>query len=63
MNDQRNEYGFPVLERVQAQAAEIRARNFPAPCDCAECVKAQNLPAVQRILARWTPLDKFLKDE
>lgn len=55
----RNAYGFPVLERVQAQAAEIRARNFPAPCECDECVSARKLPAVQRILARWTPMEKI----
>lgn len=41
------------LTEAQARAAEIRARNFPAPCNCAECVVARNLPAVLRILERW----------
>ena len=55
----RSEYGFPILEQAQVKAAEIRARNFPAPCQCDECKIARNLPAVQRLLARWTPMDKI----
>lgn len=51
----RNNFGFPVVDNrlraAQAQAAEVRARNFPPECACAECVRARNLPAVQRILA------------
>ena len=39
------------LSKAQKQAAEARERNFPPECDCAECVRARNLPAVQRILA------------
>lgn len=42
------------LAEAQARAAEIRARNFPAPCNCAECVTSRNLPAVLRILANWS---------
>ncbi len=53
----RNNFGFPVvdnrLQKAQQVAAEIRARNFPPPCDCKECVSARNLPAIQRILAKW----------
>lgn len=56
----RNAHGFPVLERAKAIAADARARNFPPPCKCTDCIKAANLPAVQRILARWTPMDKGL---
>lgn len=44
--------------RAQQIAAEARQRLLAAPCQCADCIKAQNLPAVQRILALWTPLDK-----
>lgn len=44
--------------RAQHLAAEARARILAAPCQCADCIKAQNLPAVQRILAHWTPMDK-----
>ncbi|MGE5622219.1 MAG: hypothetical protein ACM3WS_03575 [Bacillota bacterium] len=37
--DQRNEYGFPVIVKVQRAhriAAEARARNHP-PCGCLPC--------------------------
>ncbi len=51
----RNNFGFPVvdgrLRAAQAQAAEVRARSLPLECVCAECIRARNLPAVQRILA------------
>jgi hypothetical protein len=51
----RNSFGFPVvdsrLRAAQEKAAEVRARNFPHACTCAECIRARNLPAVQRILA------------
>lgn len=60
MIETRNDYGFPVLERAKALAAEVIARKAEAPCDCKECIKAQNLPAVQRLLAKWTPMDRGL---
>ncbi len=63
MSENRNQHGYPMLERVQQQAAEIRARNFPAPCQCATCVSVRNLPAVQRILALWQPMDKLTKEQ
>ena len=58
MNGQRNSDGYPVLERAQALAAEVRARNFPPPCQCATCVSVRNLPAIQRILAAHKPIDR-----
>lgn len=57
----RNSDGFPVVDKLaqaQAVAAAARERLAAAPCTCAECVKATNLPSVQRILARWTPMDR-----
>lgn len=60
-DDGRNAFGFPVvrLRQAQAAAAEVRARNLPAPCNCDGCVAARNLPAVQRILARFVPIDRI----
>lgn len=56
MNEQRNEYGFPVVaakvERAKQYAAEAKARNSP-PCDCEACRQTALLPAVQRITERW----------
>src|SRR4051812_42387366 len=46
------------FERAKSIAAEARARNFPPLCDCKECTAARNLPAVLRILAKWTPMDR-----
>lgn len=46
------------FEKAKAIADEARARNFPPPCDCKECTSVRNLPAVQRILAKWVPLDR-----
>lgn len=60
MNEQRNAYGFPVLERAQAVTAEVRSRNFPVPCQCATCLAVENFPAVQRILAKLTPMDRSM---
>ncbi len=57
MIEKRNAYGFPMLERAQAMAAEVRARNFPPPCQCATCVSVRNLPAVLRILSAHKPID------
>lgn len=54
-----NDYGFPVIDRAEQAriiAAGARERLAAAPCTCAECVKAQNLPAVQRILAAYKPM-------
>lgn len=57
-----NIYGFPVvdmrirLDQAQAIADLARARNFPPDCECQACVNARNLPAVLRILAKWTPI-------
>ena len=57
----RNEFGFPVVDKL-AQAIEIAAgaseRIKNVPCTCVECVKAMNLPAVQRILAAYEPLHR-----
>lgn len=62
-----NDYDFPVFDgndlmqlrfaQAKVIAADALARNFPSPCTCTECVKARNLPAVQRILAKWAPMD------
>lgn len=38
------------LTVAQQQAAEIRARNFPAPCQCDTCQRETLLPAVLRIV-------------
>lgn len=63
----RNSDGYPVpnkLAQAQAYAAAARERLAAAPCDCPECVMATNLPAVQRLLARWAPMDKeFAKNQ
>jgi len=62
MIEKRNAYGFPVmaLEVAQEKAAEVRARQAEAPCACKECEVARNLPGVQRILAKWTPMDRLV---
>lgn len=46
------------FESAKRIAADARARNFPPPCECRECTSVRNLPAVQRILAKWTPMDR-----
>ena len=40
------------LADAQERAAEIRARNFPLPCDCQSCTLERNLPAVMRIVEK-----------
>jgi hypothetical protein len=55
----RNEFGFPIADTAarllaaQDIAAAARERLALAPCPCAACVAAENLPAIQRILAAW----------
>lgn len=59
----RNSDGFPVpdkLAQAHAYAEAARERLAAAPCDCRTCVAASNLAGVQRILARWAPMDKAL---
>lgn len=56
----RNEYGFPNIDRAEQAriiAAGARERLKAAPCQCEQCRIAENLPAVQRILARAVPMD------
>ncbi len=48
-----------AFARAQEIAAGARARKLAEPCDCAECIASRNLPSVQRILARWTPMEKI----
>jgi hypothetical protein len=47
----RTHYPHDRLVLAQKHAAEVRARNFPRPCECKSCVEADNLPAVLRIVA------------
>lgn len=52
----RNDYGFPVVDRVEQAkqyAAEAKARNTP-PCDCETCRQVEMLPAVIRITNNWS---------
>lgn len=59
----RNSDGYPVpdkLAQAHAYAEAARERLAAAPCDCRACVAASNLAGVQRILARWVPMDKEL---
>lgn len=59
MSAERNLYGFPVVDRAEQAriiAAAARERLAAAPCTCRECVIAQNLPAVQRVLAAYKPM-------
>lgn len=55
MTETRNEYGFPVvdkIERAKQIAAAAKARNTP-PCPCPTCRHIELLPAVQRITENW----------
>lgn len=55
MIDQRNQYGYPVIDKYEAArqyAAQAKERNAPK-CDCATCREIELLPAVQRITQRW----------
>lgn len=57
----RNSDGYPIpdkLAQAHAYAEAARERLAAAPCDCPECVRSTNLPAVQRLLARWVPMDR-----
>lgn len=56
---QISDYGFPVIDRAEQAriiAAQARERLAAAPCTCKECQIAQNLPAVQRLLAAYKPM-------
>lgn len=55
ITDQRNAFGFPVPDKLQAAqqyAAAARQRNEP-PCQCVTCKQIDMLPGVQRIVANW----------
>lgn len=54
-----NDYGFPVVDRAEQAriiAAGARERIAAAPCTCRDCVIAQKLPSVQRLLAAYKPM-------
>lgn len=54
--EQRNEYGFPVvskLEKAKAYATAAKARNQP-PCNCDTCRQIEMLPAVINITKNWS---------
>lgn len=56
MIETRNEYGFPVVDKVaraQAYAAEARQRNR-LPCNCPTCRQMEMLPAVLQITKNWS---------
>lgn len=56
MITERNEYGFPVVDRLawaKQYAAEAKERNRP-PCDCEGCRLREIEPAVIQIIQRWT---------
>lgn len=58
---ERTEYGYPVIDRMEQAriiAAGARERIAQKPCECAECVSTRNLPAVQRILAKFVPMHR-----
>lgn len=64
MSNERNQYGFPVVDKFEAariMASEARQRIEQAPCNCRECIATRNLPSVLRILSRWTPMDKAVR--
>jgi hypothetical protein len=53
MNEIRNQYGFPVMEKrewAQQYAAEARIRNEPE-CQCGPCVRERLLPVIQNMTA------------
>lgn len=56
MNDERNDYGFPIvsrtLEEAQAYAAEARERNKQPPL-CPGCRVKEMEPAVINITQNW----------
>lgn len=55
MITERNEYGFPVVDRLawaKQYAAEAKERNRP-PCDCEGCRLREIEPAVINITQRW----------
>jgi hypothetical protein len=53
--NERNDYGYPVIDRHQAArdyAAQVRERN-QQECERITCKQIELLPAVQRILVNW----------
>lgn len=49
----RNQYGFPIVERLEAAkqyAAAAKERNKP-DCTCETCKRIALLPAIQNIIA------------
>lgn len=56
MIETRNQYGFPVadrLERAKEYAAQARQRNR-LPCNCPTCRQMEMLPAVLQITNNWS---------
>lgn len=55
MMDERNEFGFPVMSRLEAAkqyAAEAKERN-KQPCDCEPCRIREAEAAVIRLTQNW----------
>lgn len=55
MFDERNDYGFPVLdklEKARAYAAEAKERNKPG-CECETCRMKEKEPGVIQLLQNW----------
>ena len=51
----RNQYGFPVVDRLEQAkeyAAAAKERNAQR-CDCETCRQVEMLPAVIRITEKW----------
>lgn len=55
MKEQRNTFGFPVIDKLEAAkkyAAAVRLRNT-TPCACVTCKQIEMLPVVQKITNNW----------
>lgn len=53
--ENRNVYGFPIIDKLaaaKAYAAAAKERNKPA-CDCKTCKEIELLPSVIRLTQRW----------
>jgi hypothetical protein len=56
MSEQRNSYGFPVLDMKLERARQIAAaaRQRDKPCDCLPCRLKEQEESVLRIVRHWS---------